>query len=218
MATLEEVSQFTEDNIFQALEMTIFAKPVEPEDVEITYVFDESGVMVPEGYMSLGLTTESDGATWTRDTNNSEVRSHGRGGPSRRDLISDVTGLTVTAHESKKNVMELFWSQEIVEKVNAHGGIYWDKATRPKTRPVRLLGIAKDGDGPNAVYCSRWLPNGQLAEGAEQSWSVENEMAYPLNFTGLVDKQFKTAFREIWGGPGFVPASRGFTAAPPSGA
>lgn len=214
VTTLEEIANETDENIFRPLEMSIFAKPAVPGDMEITYVYDESGVVVPDGYISVGTTTASDGATWTRETNNSDVTSYGRSQPSRRDIISDISGLTFTAQESKKLVMELFWNQEIAEKVNAHGGIYWDKSTRPRSRRVRLLGLAKDGDGQNAVYCARWLPSAQLAEGAEQGWSMENELNYPLNFTAFVEKRFKTAFREIWGGPGYKPSERGFTANP----
>lgn len=211
---LEEVSNYTEENIFRPLEMTIFAKPAEAADAEVTYVYDQSGVLVPDGYQSVGLTTANDGATWTRETNNSDVTSYGRGQPSRRDIISDISGLTFTAQESKLLVMELFWNQEIAAQVAEHGGIYWDKATRPRVRPVRLLGLAKDGDGENAVYCARWLPKAQLAEGAEQGWQLESEVNYPLNFTAFVEKRFKTAFREIWGGPGYKPADRGFPANP----
>lgn len=213
MATLEEVSSYTPENVFKALEMTIFAKVAEDGDEEVTFVYDSSGVMVPEGYESLGLTTKGDGASWTRDTENSDTTSHGFAQPTRRDITSDVSGLTVTAQESKKIVMELFYGQEIVAQTSVEGnGIYWDKATRPSPRYVRLLGVAKDGAGDQAVYCARWLPRASMTEGAEQVWSDADASTYPLTFTGFYDSQSGTAFREMWGGPGFDASARGFDA------
>ena len=209
MATLNEAASFENKNIFKALEMAVFAKVAEDGDDDVRFVYDESGVVVPEGYESLGLTTKSDGATWTRATTNSDVESHGFAQPVRRDITSDVSGLTVTAQESKRLVMELFWGQEIAAQVTT-GGIYWDKANRPSPRRVRQLGIGKDHDGDQAVYCARWLPNAQLDEGSDQSWSDDAETNYPLSFTAFHDSDFGTAFREIWGGPGFDATSRGF--------
>lgn len=215
MADLNEVSNYEAKNIFKALEMTVFAKVAEDGDEEVTFVYDESGVVVPVGYDSIGITEKDDGATWSRATENSDEMGYGIGQPVRRDITSDVQGLTITAKESKRLVMELFWGQDI-EEVATTGGIYWDKKNRPAPRRVRLLGIGKDSGHGDPVYCARWLPSAQLDEGSDQTWSDDAAVNYPLSFTAFLDSDFGTSFREIWGGPGFDAVARGF-AAPPVG-
>lgn len=209
MVTLEEAAQFKEENLFRALEFAVFAKPAEEGDEEVTFAYDESGIFVPEGYDPVGFTTKDDGATWSRNTENSDDTSHGRSQPTRRDITSDVSGLSFTAQESKRLTMELFWSQEIAEQVTEHG-IYWDKATRPSPRRVRLLGVATDLAESGLVVCARWLPNAQLDEGSDQTWSDSAATTYPLSFTAFHSSTFGTAFREMWGGPGFDSTARGF--------
>lgn len=216
MAELNEVGNFQDRNVFKALEFAVFAKIAEDGDAEITHAYDDSGVVVPEGYQPLGFTTKDDGATWTRATENSDEMAHGFAQPIRRDITSDVSGLTLTAMESKRIVMELFYGQEIAAQVTEHG-IYWDKANRPSPRRVRLLGIAKDVSKGDAVYCSRWLTNAQMDEGADQTWSDDSAATYPLSFTGFYDSEFGTALREMWGGPGFDAVERGFADAPVGG-
>lgn len=216
MAELHEVSNYKEDNLFKALEMTIFAKVAEDGDDEVTFVHDESGVYVPEGYQSIGITSPDDGATWTRATENSDERGYGIAHILRRDITSDVQGLTVTAKESKRLVMELFWGQEIAAQATANG-VYWDKASRPRPRPVRLLGIAKDAGHGDAVYCGRWLTKAMLDEGSDQNWSESESTSYPLSFTAFYDSDYGTSFREMWGGPGFDAVKRGFADAPAGG-
>lgn len=216
MAELNEVSNYESKNIFKALEMTIFAKVAEEGDEEVTFVYDESGVFVPEGYQSIGITEKDDGATWSRATENSDENGYGFSQPVRRDITSDVSGLTVTAKETKRLVMELFWGQEIAAQATTHG-IYWDKQNRPSPRRVRLLGVGKDSGHGDVVYCARWLPSAQIDEGSDQTWSDDAAVNYPLSFTAFHDSEFGTAFREIWNGPGFDAVERGFADAPVGG-
>ena len=92
------------------------------------------------------------------------------------------------------------------------GNFFFDRASRPIVRRYRVLAVAKDGDGPDAIYMARWLPNAQVTENAEQAWSEGDEIKYPATLTGFVDEEFGTAFREIWGGPGVDHVAMGFQA------
>lgn len=215
MADLNEVGNFQDRNIFKALEFAVFAKIAEDGDEEITHVYDGTGVVVPDGYEPVGFTTKDDGATWTRATENSDEMAHGFAQPVRRDITSDVLGLSFTAMEAKRLVLEMAWAQDIDAQAT-ESGIYWDKANRPSPRRLRLLGIAKDSSKGDPVYCGRWLTSAQLDEGADQQWSDDAAATYPLTFTGFYDSEFGTAMREMWGGPGFDAVDRGF-AAPPVG-
>jgi len=201
-------------NIRKVLEMAIFVKPVEDADVAIDKVWTTTGGLnVPAGYKPVGLVTKDDGASWSRDQNSEDVQSLGYAEPTRRDITSDVTGLSFTMQESKKLSMELFHGLDLSAiTTDADGNFYFDKASRPATRKYRVLALGKDGDGPDAIYVARWLPNAQITENGEQAWSEGEEVKYPATFTAYTDDKFGTSLREIWGGPGLDHAAMGFTA------
>jgi hypothetical protein len=218
MATFTEAKGHTPANIRKILEMAIFIKPVDDADTAITKVWggDTAGLTVPAGYLPVGMVTKDDGATWTRDQESSDVTSYGYAEPVRRDILSDVTGLSFTMQESKKTTMELFHGLDLstvtTDTALNGGSFYFDKASRPAQRKYRVLALGKDGDGPDAIYVARWLPNAQITENGEQAWSEGDEVKYPATFTAYTDSTFGTSFREIWGGPGLDHAAMGFPA------
>lgn len=212
MATFTEAKGHNPANIRKILEMAIFVKPVEDTDTEITQVYTAAGgLTIPAGYVAVGVVTKDDGATWSRDQESSDVMSMGYAEPVRRDIISDVTGLAFTMQESKKTVMEMHHGLDLsAVTTDAQGNFYFDKASRPAQRKYRVLALGKDGDGPDAVYVARWLPNAQVTENGEQAWSEGDEVKYPATITSYTDEGFGTSFREIWGGPGLDHAAMGF--------
>lgn len=216
MATFTEAKGHKRENIRKILEMAIFVKPVATGDTAITKVWGgtTAGLVIPAGYLPVGMVTKDDGATWTRDQETSDVTSYGYAEPVRRDIVSDVTGLAFTMQESKKITMELFHGLDLstvtTDTALNGGSFYFDKASRPVTRRYRVLALGKDGDGPDAIYLARWLPNAQVTENGEQAWSEGEEVKYPATFTAYTDTAFGTSFREIWGGPGLKHADMGF--------
>lgn len=218
MPTFTEVKGHNASNIRKMLEMSIFIKPAEPDDLEITKVWDTDGVFVPEGYVSVGLTTKDDGATWPRDQEQAETESHGYSEATRRDWIRDVTGLSFTMQETKRQTLEIHHGVDLAGvTTDADGNFYFDKPARPAGRQYRVFALGKDGDGPDAIYCGRWLPLTDITENGEQAWQEGEEIRYPITMNGKVDEQFGTSFREIWGGPGLNHAAMGFPVPAPVG-
>jgi hypothetical protein len=214
MATFAEAKGHTAANVRKILEMAIFVKPVEDDDTAITQVYvTATGLTIPAGYLPVGMVTKDDGATWSRDQESSDVTSYGYAEPVRRDIVSDVTGLSFTMQESKKTTMELFHGLDLsTVTTDTAGNFFFDKASRPAQRKYRVLALGKDGDGPDAIYVARWLPNAQITENGEQAWSEGDEVKYPATFTAYTDSTFGTSFREIWGGPGVDHVAMGFPA------
>lgn len=216
MATWTEARGHKGSNIRKILEMAIFVKPVATGDTAITKVWtgNTGQLVIPAGYLPVGMTTKDDGVTWTRDQESSDVTSYGYAEPVRRDIVSDVSGLAFTMQESKKTTMELFHGLDLstvtTDTALNGGSFYFDKASRPAQRRYRVLALGKDGDGPDAIYLARWLPNAQITENGEQSWSEGDEIKYPATFTAYTDSTFGTSLREIWGGPGLKHADMGF--------
>jgi hypothetical protein len=213
MATFAAVKGHNGRNIRKVLEMSIFLKPIEDDDVEVTKVYDATGVVVPEGYTSVGMTTKENGATWPRDQEVSEVESHGYAEATRRDWIKDVTGLSFTMQESKRQVLEVHHGVDLAGvTTDADGNFYFDKPARPAAKQYRVFALGKDGDGPDAIYVARWLPLCDVTENGEQAWQEGEEIRYPVTFNGKVDEAYGTSFREIWGGPGLDHVGMGFAA------
>ena len=210
--TFNEVKGHKGSNIRKVLEMAIFVKPEEDSDTEITQVWTAaSGLVVPTGYMPVGLVTKDDGAKWSREQDMAEVESMGYSEPTRRDILKDVSGLSFTMQESKRTSMELFHGLDLsTVTTDADGNFFFDKASRPVSRKWRVLALGKDGDGPDAIYVARWLPRAQVTENGEQAWTEGDEVKYPASFSSYTDEKFGTSFREIWGGPGLDHTGMGF--------
>jgi hypothetical protein len=217
ITTFNQAKGHNPSNIRKILEMAIFIKPVEDADTAITQVYTTAGgLVIPAGYLPVGVVTKDDGANWTRDQESSDVTSYGYAEPTRRDITSDVTGLAFTMQESKRQSMELFHGLDLsAVTTDADGNFFFDKASRPAQRRYRTIALGKDGDGPDAVYVLRWLPNSQVTENGEQAWSEGDEVKYPATLTAYTDPTFGTSFREIWGGPGLDHTAMGFPAPTP---
>lgn len=216
MATFTEAKGHNPSNIRKVLEMAIFMKPWEEDDTEITSIYGATGLVIPTGYLPVGMTTKSDGATWSRDQETSDVESYGYSEPTRSDIIKDVTGLAFTMQESKKLTMEVYHGLDLTAvTTDAQGNFYFDRASRPVSRKWRVLALGKDGDGPDAIYIAKWLPKAQVTENGEQAWSEGDEIKYPATLSGKTDEAFGTSYREIWGGPGVDHVAMGFPAPTP---
>ena len=217
MATFNDIKGHNPKNIRKILEMAIFVKRYADADEEITSIWDGTGLTLPARYESVGLTTKSDGATWQRDQEVSDVTSHGYAEPTRRDILSDQTGLNFTAQEAKRTTLELDKGVDLsAVEPDTNGNLVIDKPSRPQPLYWRVLAIGKDGDGPDAIYVVRWLPRAQVTENAEQNWSEESELTFPSTFSAYTDPEVGTSMREIWAGPGLDHAEMGFPA--PAGA
>lgn len=212
--TFNEVKGHKSSNIRKILEMAIFVKPVEDADTEITQVWTATdGLVVPAGYLPVGLVTKDDGASWSREQDMAEVESMGHSEPTRRDILKDVSGLSFTMQESKKTSMEIFHGLDLsTVTTDSDGNFFFDKASRPVSRKYRVLALGKDGDGPDAIYVARWLPRAQVTENGEQAWTDGDEVKYPASFNSSTEEKFGTSFREIWGGPGLDHEAMGFPA------
>ena len=214
ITTFEASKQHDRENVRKPLELAIFVKPVEAADTAITTIWTTAaGLTVPVGYKGVGMTTKDDGATWTREQETADVTAHGYAQPVRRDITSDVSGLSFTMIESKRQAMELYHGLDLsAVTTDADGNFYFDKPSMPVQRRYRVLAIGKDGAGPDAIYMARWLPSAEITEQPEQTWSEGEEVRYPATFTAYHDDEFGTSFRELWGGPGLDHEAMGFLA------
>lgn len=214
VTSFEDAQNHNTKLIRKALEGSVFVKRWEADDPEIEQIWTTAGgLVIPPGYTDVGVITKSDAVQWARDTDSADVESWGYGEPTRRDLTKDTTTMKFTMQESKRQVFELYNNVDMSAiAADADGNVVMDKPTRPQALSWRAFQLAKDGDGADAYYFLKALPNCQVTEVENQTWGEEDEMQYGVTLTGFRDPKWGTACREIWGGPGLDAAAMGFAA------
>ena len=170
---------------------------------------------LPSGYDDLGWLT-SDGMQFSRDVSTSEVTSFGSVSPTRTDITSDTTTMTVTAQETKLLTIGLATGADlsaITPAVNT-GEVSIAKPTRPKSRHYRVLSLAVDQGDAGEIYLGRFLPRAKVTSYAEQSFgSGDDPITWGVTFTGEEDSTLGYSERWIFGGPGWnaLLTEMGFT-------
>lgn len=213
MPAFSDLQSRASEFIRKGLEGSVFVAPMS-ETTPITALKDATGLLaLPAGYVDVGWITKDQGVAWTRDVDTSDVTSWGAAEPTRRDVVTDVSGLQFTMQESKQAVFELYDGIDLSAKTrDANGNVTWDKPDRPASIYYRILVIAKDGDGADAIYFAKWLPRVQVTDRAEQNWNEGSEVQYGVTITGFVDSTFGTSQRTLWAGPAATMTAMGFEA------
>lgn len=217
MPTFASLQNRRAELIRKGLDASIFVRPAAGAPV-VTAITNATGLLaLPAGFEDVGMLTADDGATWSRDSDVSDTTSWGYAEPTRRDVISDVSGLSFVAQETNRQTLEMYHGMDLSTTTfdPATGEIVINKASRPALRYLSVLAIAKDGDGLDSIYWARWLPRAAITEVAEQTWQQGEEVRYSVTMTAFVDSVTGTSMREFWGGPamlGGLATSMGFAA------
>lgn len=170
---------------------------------------------LPAGYDDLGWLT-SDGAQFSRDVSTSEVTSWGSVSPTRTDITSDTTTMSVTAQETKLLTIGLATGVDLSALVanTTTGELSVAKPSRPKSRHYRVLSLAVDqGDG-GEIYIARFLPRAKVTGFSEQSFGGgDDPISWGVTFTGEEDSALGYSERWIFAGPGWkaLLTKMGFT-------
>lgn len=218
MATLADLQKQADELIRKGLEGSVFVAPYS-EETEITALMDEAGglIALPESYQDVGLITKDQGVSWSREVDTADVESLGRSEPTRRDVISDITGLEFTMQEMKAITLELYEGISLADVVaesanDTHSNIVFDKPDRPASIYYRVLALFKDGEGADAFYFAKWLPRVQVTDRSEQTWNENDEIQYGVTMTAFNDSEFGTSARTLLGVPSTMVEKMGFSA------
>lgn len=206
-ATYEELAKRQSHLIRKALSGSIFVAPV-TSDVVTTMTSGASSALkaLPTGYEDLGYISKDDGATWSRETDLSEVTSWGSIEPTRRDINQDVTTLAFMAQETKKATLEVYYNVDLSGIVadSTTGEVAFNQALRPQTRYMRVFALFVDGSGADTIYVARVLPRAMLTEVDDQTWSDgDDPVGYSCTLTATPDNDLGYSVRHIFGGPGW---------------
>jgi hypothetical protein len=125
--------------------------------------------VLPTMAQSLGLLT-NDGASFASEVTQSDVTSWGEVSPTRTDIISDTTTLTVTAQETKALTIGILSGVDVAALTPDPdtGEINFAKPTRPTSKLYRGLSVAVDLGEGGEIYLGRLLPKMKKSNQGEQ--------------------------------------------------
>ncbi|PKW15926.1 hypothetical protein [Saccharopolyspora spinosa] len=173
---------------------------------------------LPSGYEDVGWVEKSDGATWSRSVDTSDVESWGAVEPTRTDIVKQTDGLKFIAQETKRRTLEIYESVNLAEVTpdSTTGEVTFDRPTRPAPRYFRAMGLFQDGAGADTIYVAKLAPRAAVTSTGDQKWSDGEVVGYDVTFTAYFDAAAGTAMRFFFGGPGWkaLLEDMGFKTAP----
>lgn len=191
--------------IRKALDGSVFLDNI--TGTAITSITDSTGALttLPVGWDDLGWLS-NDGAAFARDVSSSDVTSWGSTSPTRSDVITDSSTLTVVCHETKMLTIGLATGADLAGVVPKMGGeVVIRKPARPSSRHYRVLSLAEDqGDG-GPIYIGRFMPRAKVTAYNPQNLGGGDEpITWGVTLTAYEDSVL--GFSESWhfGGPGWL--------------
>jgi hypothetical protein len=160
---------------------------------------------LPDDWDDLGHLS-TDGAAFARDVTTSEVTSWGSVTPTRSDVVTDTSTLTVVAQETKLLTIGLATGADLTSVLaDAQSGeISIAKPSRPKSKHYRALSLAVDENESGEIYIARFLPRAKVSSYAEQSFGGgDDPITWGVTFTGETDSDLGYSERWIFGGAGW---------------
>lgn len=162
-------------------------------------------VTLPAGWEDLGWTS-TDGSSFGRETEQSDVNAFGSQEPVRSDITSDVITMGVTALETKLLTLGLYIGVDTtgIEAAADTGEVRIAKPTRAANYHYRVLGLFVDEIEEGEIYLGRYMPRAKITERGEQVYTDgDDPIQYPLTFTGYEDSTAGTSHEWLFGGPGW---------------
>lgn len=162
---------------------------------------------LPAGWEDLGWTT-TDGVTFGRETESSQIRSFGSTEPTREDITNDTITMSVTAQETKLLTIGLSTGIDVsaLEAAATTGELSISKPNLPNPRYYRVLGLFVDESSDGEIYLARDMPNARITEFGETVYTSDGDDAvqYALTFTGFSDSTLGYSHRWVFAGAGWL--------------
>ncbi len=219
MATFASLQRTQTELIRKAKSGSAFLAPIASTAVDEDFV-GPGGVLaaLPTGYEDLGWLS-NDGMGFSRDVSTSDVTSFGSVSPTRSDVISDTSTVTVSCQETKLLTIGLATGIDTtsIKTPGSNGAVMVRKPVSPSSRFYRLFCISKDDGDAGDIYVARFFPRAKVTSFAEQAFGGgDDPITWGVTMTGYADSDL--GFSEAWlfGGPGWnaLVADMGFSAIP----
>lgn len=201
-------------NIRKGLRVAVFVAPYATAAIDT--IMDGAGDLaaVPVGYRMLGRTTE-DGLTWPRETELSEIFSHGYPEPARSDIRRATKRFTVVAQETNIVTLEQYLGISLTSALTSLTDIETviDEPSLPVYAYQRLLAVAMDLTDAGERYQAGHFLRCRVTEVGEVTQAdSDTPEQRSLTYTAFFDEPAGTGFRHFMAGPGRDAEAEGFPA------
>ncbi|WP_431881820.1 hypothetical protein [Micromonospora chalcea] len=184
---------------------------IAPESVAaITAITTSTGgplITLPAGWEDLGFTS-TDGVTFGRETESSQIRAFGATEPVREDITNDTITMQVTALETKLLTIGLSTGVDTsaLEAAATTGELRVAKAKLPNPRYYKVLAIFVDESSDGPIFMGRYMPRARITEFGESVYTSDGDdpVQYQMTFTGFESSSEGTSHVWHWGGPGWL--------------
>lgn len=209
--------------IRKALDGSAFIAPVDADPIATLTTAVGTGVSavvsltaLPTDWDDLGFLTD-DGMSFSREVANSDVTSFGSITPTRTDVTSDTSTMTVTCQETKLLTIGLATGADLSAATpDANTGeIRVEKPARPAGKHYRVLSLAVDQGDAGEIYVARFFPRAKVSNFAEQSFGGDSPITWGVTLTGEEDSTLGYSESWLFGGAGWkaLLVDMGFPAA-----
>jgi hypothetical protein len=205
--------------IRKARDGSVFCGPISTTAITaITSGASQALSVLPTGMVDIGWTT-TDGVSYSRTTETSDIRSFGSVEPTRSDVTSDEITMAVTMQETSKTTLELYTGANLstATATATTGEFAIAKPALPGYTYYRIAGLFVDTGDAGEIYIMRYMPRARVTEFGEQQFNDADEaITYPVTFTGYEDSTLGYSHKWFFGGPGWFAllSSMDITTAP----
>lgn len=189
----------------KSLEGSVFITPRTTANLTALTTGAGSDLVTLTAWEDLGWTS-TDGVTFGREIETSDIGAFGSQEPVRSDITSDVSTLQVVALETKLLTLGLYYNIDTsgITAASVTGELKLLKPTRSASLHYRVLGLFVDETDDGEIYIGRYFPNAKITERAEMGFSSgDDPIQYGLTFTAYNDAAAGTAEAYFFAGPGW---------------
>lgn len=218
MPTFADLQNTQTELIRKAKSGSAFLAPVDATAISETFV-GAGGVLaaLPTDYDDAGWLS-NDGMAFARDVSTSDVTSFGSVSPTRSDVVSDTSTVTIVCQETKLLTIGLATGidTDAIKTPGTNGVVMVRKPSAPTSRFYRLFCVARDEGDAGDIYIGRFFPRAKVTAYSEQAFGGgDDPISWGVTMTGYEDSTL--GFTEAWlfGGPGWTALldEMGFAAA-----
>lgn len=193
--------------IRKAKEGTVFVDTMKSDVLTSITTGSDAQLALPPTLVegALGWFTE-DGVSFSGDVQESNINSWGAVEPTRREITTDTTTISVTAQETSLITIGLYTGNDLdaLKPDPETGELVVTKPPRPRLRHFRVFALAVDEYEGQEVYISRYLPRASVARAPEQTYTGgDTALTWGLTFTSSVDSDAGYSERYFFAGPGW---------------
>ncbi|HEX6969106.1 MAG TPA: hypothetical protein VF174_09890 [Micromonosporaceae bacterium] len=193
--------------IRKARDGSVFAAPITAAGItNLTSGASADLITLPPDWEDVGFMTTA-GASYGRETEQSDINSFGSVEPTRSDITRDTMTLQFSMQETKRLTVELASGADLssTQAAVTTGEFSVEKPNVPGFRYYRVLGLFVDETNDGEIYIARYMPRARVTEFAEQAFNNDDEaILWGVTMTGFEDSTVGYSHRWIFGGPGWL--------------